>query len=289
MSHPLSRRRFLEGSAAAGAWGIGFSVRGAMGRVLGGPGEPDFPVVDFHAHCLEGRVVPLAKLVENAAQRGIKLGVLEHAGRDQRLTNDAQLEAFIRDLTPYSVYKGIQAEGLDWMGCFSKEVVAKLDYVLSDALTLPEKNGPKRIWTSEIVVTDKQGFMDRYLDFNVQVMSREPIDIMANPTFLPDAIVKEYDALWTEPRMRRFIETAKKQGVAIEINSRYNIPSLAFLRRAKDAGVKFSFGSNQDGADAGHLDYSLKMAKELGLARKDLFEPAPPDKKPILRRSLPLP
>jgi hypothetical protein len=33
----------------------------------------------------------------------------------------------------------------------SKEVVAKLDYVLSDALTLPEKCRTERIWTSEIV------------------------------------------------------------------------------------------------------------------------------------------
>jgi histidinol phosphatase-like PHP family hydrolase len=280
----LSRRQFLKGGAAAGGLAVALGEPDdAIWPFAVDPGELDFPVVDFHALCFE-ESVPLAKLAEDAAQRGVKLGVLEHAGRNQRLMNDAQLEAFINYLAPYPVYKGIQAEGLDWMRCFSKEVVAKLDYVLSDALTLPEKDGTKRIWTSEIVITDKQDFMDRYLDFNVQVMAQEPIDIMANPTFLPDAIVKEYDALWTDARMRRFIETAKKYNVAIEINSRYNIPGLSFLRAAKDAGVKFSFGSNQHGAEATHLDYSLKMAKELRLTRKDIFEPAPSDKKPILQR-----
>jgi hypothetical protein len=39
------------------------------------------------------------------------------------------------------------------------------------------------------------------------------------------------------------------------------------------------------GEDVGKLDYSVKMAKELGLTRKDMFMPAPASSKPILRRT----
>ena len=103
--------------------------------------------------------------------------------------------------------------------------------------------------------------MDRYVDFNVQVMAREPIDILANPTFLPICIEDQYDALWTPARMSQVIETAVRYGVAIEINARYRIPSLTFLRMAKEAGVRFSFGSNHHGEDIGRMGYCLEMAR----------------------------
>jgi histidinol phosphatase-like PHP family hydrolase len=65
--------------------------------------------------------------------------------------------------------------------------------------------------------------MDRYVDFHVQVMSKEPLDILANPTFVPELLVPDYDRLWTELRMRRIIAAAVKYRVAIEINSRYQV------------------------------------------------------------------
>ena len=246
-------------------------------------GDLGFPIVDFHAHTFEGNV-PLEKIIEAAKQRGVKLGVVEHGGHGQVLDNDEAVKSYVARLAGYPVYKGMQAEGVDWPKCFSKEVVAQLDYVLSDALTLPEKGKKVRIWTSEIHIDDPQDFMERYVAFNVQVIAGEPIDICANPTFLPDAILAQYDTLWTKERMMKIIEAARKANVAIEINSRYNIPSLAFLRLAKEAGTKFSFGTNNRDLDVGKLDYSLKMAKALGLTRDDMFVPAPAGEKPIQRR-----
>lgn len=133
-------------------------------------------------------------------------------------------------------------------------------------------------------VEDKQDFMDRYTDFNVQVIVKEPIDILANPTYLPPAIAGQYDALWTPPRMRKIIDAAVKYGVALEINSGYRLPRMAFLRMVKEAGARFSFGSNIRGPEVGKKDYWLEAIKSVGLTRKDLFTPAPPGQKPIQRR-----
>lgn len=36
---------------------------------------------------------------------------------------------------------------------------------------------------------------------NFQVLG-EPIDIIANPTYLPQCIAQHHDEIWTEPRMR---------------------------------------------------------------------------------------
>jgi len=284
MNSRSSRRKFLA-TAAGGALGVASPFFIKRVSDIFGAEDPGFPVVDYHAHALEDKL-PLERIVEMAAQRGVKLGVVEHGGFGQPLSGNEALKTYIATLAGYAVYKGMQAEGLDWMQCFSKEVVAQLDYVLSDALTFPEKDGRRvRLWTPEARIEDKQDFLERYVDFNVQVISQEPIDIMANPTFLPDAIVNEYEALWTRERMRKVIDAAMKHNVAIEINSRFNIPSLAFLKMAKDAGVKFSFGSNFNGKDVGKLDYGLKMAKELGLKGNDMFVPAPANRKPILIRT----
>jgi histidinol phosphatase-like PHP family hydrolase len=129
--------------------------------------------------------------------------------------------------------------------------------------------------------------MDRYVDFHEEVMAKEPIDIIANPTFLPEALEPDYDKLWTEKRMRKIIESAVRHHVAIEINSRYKVPRLPFLEMAKAARVKFSFGSNAHTADAiGDIDYGVAMYRKLGLTLKEFFRPAPAGKKPIQIRTL---
>jgi len=244
-----------------------------------------FPLVDLHAH-LEDEI-SLERALQIARARGVTLGVVEHGGRGQAIRDDKTLDSYVESLEGSPVYKGMQAEGLDWPACFTVEAVARLDFVLSDALTFPEKDGTRvRIWEPHVRIDDAQDFMERYVDFNVQVMAREPIDILGNPTFLPICIEEQYDALWTPARMGKVIGAAARYGVAIEINARYRIPSLAFLRLAKDAGLRFSFGSNHHGEDIGRLEYCLDVARELGLTAQDIFTPQPAGMKPIQRRSL---
>ena len=230
-------------------------------------------------------------LLAISQKRGVKFGIVEHAGTKANkypalLSNDEDLARHLRSLEGRPVYKGIQAEGLDWMGCFSKEMLGRLDYVLSDALTMPQKNGERwELWRPSIRVSDKQDFMDRYVDFHVEVMSVEPLDILANPTFLPHCLAEEFDALWTTARMQTVIDAALKYQVAIEINSQYRLPRAKFLEQAKAAGVKFSFGSNIRGENVGKLDYCLEMVHQFGLTREQLFTPAPAGEKPFQRRA----
>jgi histidinol phosphatase-like PHP family hydrolase len=71
------------------------------------------------------------------------------------------------------------------------------------------------------------------------------------------------------------IDAAAKNRVAVEINSRYRLPSAAFIKLAKKAGVKFSFGTNNGDANLGRLEYSLQMVEECGLKWQDIFVPKP--------------
>ena len=284
MNRHVSRRAFLGGAVAAGAMGIRTMHAKGIPSAGWAAEQFDFPLIDFHAH-VEGDFSLLIAL-DQAKALGVKLGLAQHGGCHDPMNNDAALRKYLSSVASQPVFKGMQADGDDWMHCFSKEAVAELDYVLSDALTFPEKDGRLvHLWTPEAKITDKQDFMERYVDYNVRVITEEPIDIFANPTFLPEAIAKEYDSLWTEKRTRKIIDAAVKYGVAIEINSLYNIPSAKFLRLAKESGVKFSFGSNAHNTGVGKLAYSIQMAKELGLTRENMFMPAPHDQKPIMRRT----
>ncbi len=283
MRFNLSRRQFLGGVAAGGA--ISASAVFFCRSSARAASAADIPLVDYHVHL--DAVVTLEKALELSRERSVKFGIVEHAGsRENRypglLSTDEDLKRYMKMLEGKPVYKGIQAEGLNWPTCFSKEVVAELDYVLSDALTFPEKDGQRvELWRPWVKVDDKQDFMDRYTDFNVQVMAREPIDILANPTFLPGVLQGEFDSLWTKERMRRVIDAAVKYNVAIELNTAYRLPRAAFLRMAREAGVRFSFGSNIHGLEVGKLDYAVEVIRELGLTRKDIFSPAPAGRKPI--------
>jgi len=285
MNNQLSRRSFLGGVSAACTLFPGALL--AAENETSQTSNLDFPLVDFHVH-LDNSTVD--KALEIAGQRGIKFGVVEHAGTKENkypmvLSNDEELRKYLANLEGKPVYKGIQAEWLDWMGCFSWEALGQLDFVLSDAMTIRGKDGKRvKMWEPGFEIGDKQTFMDRYVDWHVEIMATEPLDIFANLTWLPSSLTTEYDALWSAARMQKVIDAAIKYGVALEISSSMKAPKMPFLMMAKAAGAKFSFGSNGRYPNMGKLDYSLAMARSLGLRRSDMFMPAPAGQKAVQRR-----
>ena len=73
-------------------------------------------------------------------------------------------------------------------------------------------------------------------------------------------------------RMKRVIDAAIENDVAIEINNRRKIPSPAFIKTAKAAGAKFSFGTNNELAGVGTaVEYPIRMVRECGLKWQDIF------------------
>jgi len=55
------------------------------------------------------------------------------------------------------------------------------------------------------------------------------------------------------------------------------------LQIAKEAGVKFSFGSNGRYPSMGKIDFSLQMAADLGLTKADMFTPGMEQQKAVRR------
>lgn len=233
----------------------------------------NFPLVDFHVHLKGG--LTLEEALANSRRVGINYGIAPNCGVGFPITDDAGIYKFLEALKGQPVFLGMQAEGREWVKMFSREAIEKFDYVFTDAMTFTDDRGKRiRLWIAEEVqIDDEQAFMEMVVDRILSVLGDEPIDVYVNPTFLPARIADKYAELWTEKRMDRVIEAALKSNVAIEINAHYRIPSPTFIKRAKQAGVKFTFGTNNSGRDLGRLEYCLDMVKECGLTSEDMFVP----------------
>jgi histidinol phosphatase-like PHP family hydrolase len=280
MAPLLTRRRFLSTAVAVGVCAAG--IKGGRAAPALRTPPPEWPLIDYHVH-LDNSTIE--KIVALGAELGVMFGIVEHAGTKLNdypvvLSNDAELKAYLKMLDGQPVFKGLQAEWTDWRGCFSDTMLAQVDFVLSDAMTFPGPDGRRqKLWLPGVEIGDAPTFMDRFTDWHVHVMAVGPIDILAHPTWLPAPIADRYDELWTEARMRKIVDAAVRYGVAIELSAAKQVPRLPFLRMAKAAGAKFSFGSNGRYPQMGRIDYALAMARELKLQAGDLFTPAPPGRK----------
>lgn len=274
----MTRRDFLVAGAGAMLAGGGAGGARAAARDPDVPLSPDgLPLVDLHAHPDRSTIDAIVAL---ARERGVKLGMVEHAGTRENvyprmLSNDAELLAWTRELEGRGVYKGVQAEWIDWSSCFSKRALAALDFVLGDAMTFPGPDGRRmKLWEKEAVIDDDASrFMDRFVEWHVQILHEQPIDLLANVSWLPAKFAADHERLWTERRVTRVVEAFARRGIAMEISSSYQLPKLSFLRIARAAGLKFTFGSNGRYPNMGRLDYSLEMARTLRLTRADVWLP----------------
>ena len=272
----LSRRQFI--SLSSGLLAAPLLAGAAADDKAPKPGADDnaVPKVDLHVH-LDNSTIE--KVVALSKERGVRFGIVQHAGTTENkypvmLSTDADLEGYIKMLDNTGVFKGLQAEWIDWASCFSKPVLKKLDFVLSDAMTMPGPDGKRmKLWDPTAVIGAPDEFMDKYADWHAHRMSTEPLDVFGNVTWLPEKLLPDYDKLWTDPRMHKVIDAAVKYNVALEISGSLKLPKLPFLRMAKAAGVKFTFGTNGRYPNMGLIDYCLETAKELNLTRADMFLP----------------
>ena len=237
--------------------------------------EKGIPLMDLHVHLKGGLTTEQA--LANARQYGFTYGIAYNCGLKMGFESDDSLRTFVQSYKrPQGTYLAMQAEGREWLDMFSTETVELFDYVFTDAMTWTNDNGKRmRLWIpEETEIGDPQDFMDQLVKNIESILDNEPVDIYVNATYLPDALSDQYDSLWTPERMDRVIQALERNNIAMEISARYQIPSETFIKRAKASGVKFTFGTNNTGAnDLGRLEYCLDMIRSCDLTKEDIWIP----------------
>jgi hypothetical protein len=253
-------------------------------------GGANYPVVDYHTHLKAD--VTLEDALRRWREQGIYAGIAVNGGLSFPISSDAGLELFLSELDGKPAFKAFQAEGREWVTLFTRKALERFDYVFTDSMTWTDDRGRRmRLWIDREVGTidDAQAFMETLVDRTVGILNHEPIDIYVNPTFLPNQLSARYDELWTPSRMEQVVAALKRNGVAMEINDRYRIPSLAFIKLARAAGVKFACGTNNaSAADLGRLEYCIEMIGAAGLTWQDMWVPPADGQKAIQRKPLPV-
>ena len=241
--------------------------------------QQDFPVIDYHVH-LKG---DLTKEMAHAMSMsyGINYGVAPNAGEGgvgRMLADDDEVYAYYEEISGEPFLFGVQGEGRRWTQTFSQEALGIFEYLFTDAMTIVDHKGRlSRIYRPEEVFFDgitKEAYMDHLVDQTVLILTNEPADIYANPTFLPDALQADYDKLWTTERVDRVLDVLEKYHIALEINPRYLIPSFDIIRRAKERGIKFTFGTNNVDSHFGKLEYAVEAINACGLTPDDIWFPS---------------
>jgi len=235
------------------------------------------PVIDYHIHLRGGMTVK--KAMDRQAVTGINVGVLKNIGKGWPIETDDQLRKFLDAVKGKPVFVGLQVNDRDWMDKHSPELLKRLDYVLGDTMIMPmpdDDSKPVKLWMADqYTIDDPQAWMKRYVRHNLQVLS-EPITILANPTYLPPAVKDMYDELWTDERMRRVIQAAIDNTVALEINAGSGLPHERFIRMAKRMGAKFTFGTNNFHDRPIDMTRCFQAIGRYQLTKDDMFVPTAP-------------
>ena len=263
----MYRRTFLKTAAlAAGAILARNEIEAAPDAA-----STEVPLLDLHVHLTDE--FPIARMLELAGRRGVKLGIVEHPA-DWALKGDAELRRHLDLLQPHPVYIGLQPLDFDWRRRFSPELLAEVDYVLQDPQIFTMPDGERmQIWEFNTYVGDEEAFMERYMEHTLRVLNTSGIDIFGWPLFLPVCIARDYYRLWTPERRRTIIDAAKARSVAIEINDMAHTPHEEFILEARRAGVKFTIGSDSRNRNVGRLGYCRAIVQRCGLRPEDFWVP----------------
>jgi len=242
--------------------------------------------MDLHVHTtMSDGYVPLEELVRIGAERGVQIGVADHVSRRnlKRFVSDEQkVRRYLDALEAQDVFvSGEFCWCDDYYLDLPDEVMARFDYLVGSnhGFNLPG-GGMGSPWWEELPPAWRrrpQALMDVMVDELCRMVRTMPIQIAAHSTLTPPAlfdIEKDVDAWWTAEREDRYVEALAESGVALEISNRYRLPHDRLLRKALQAGVRFSLGSDGHGVEqVARLEWAAQTARRVGVTDAHLFVP----------------
>lgn len=236
--------------------------------------------VDCHAHttCSDGSL-EIAELVDHVRARGVRPGVADHVSRDvaYSIKSVEAARGYVEALEEHPVARGAE---FCWHDTLWRElpddILVRLTHRIGSlhGIFLPG-GGALHLWSRRIPEgLTPAHYMDAHVANIEQFAAEMPVDILAHPTLVAlhfRAIPGE--ELWSEAHEDRAVRALAAAGITFELSSRYP-PHERLVRRAHDAGLRFSLGSDGHTAEqVGVLDAPLELARTVGISEDELFDP----------------
>ncbi|MBA2243348.1 MAG: hypothetical protein H0W11_00185 [Gemmatimonadetes bacterium] len=241
---------------------------------------------DLHAHTtMSDGHAPLERVVEVAAERGVAIGIADHISTlNSRLFigTEVRLRRYFEALERQPVFRSGEFCWCDrlWER-LPEELMDRFDYRIGSnhGFWLPDGSMASPWWETLPAPWDErpQELMEIMVCNLCDMVRTMPVQIAAHSTLLPPAfleIEEDVEAWWTEEREDRYVEALAESGVALEISNRYRLPHDRLLRKAKQAGARFSLGSDgHSERQVARLEWATATAHRVGVTDSDLFLP----------------
>lgn len=241
---------------------------------------------DLHVHTsMSDGDLSLERVVETAASLGVTVGIADHISTrnpDRFVATDAQIRAYLDAISRAPVFRAGEFCWCDrWATDLPDELIERFDYRIGSnhGFNLPDGVFGSPWWTKLPSPWDRHPHkvMEHMVANLCDLVRQMPIQIVAHPTLTPAVLLgiePDIHSWWTHDLEDQFVEAAASSGVAIEISNRYRLPHDRLLLKAKQAGARFSLGSDgHTQSQVGRLGWAVQTARRVGIGRADLFVP----------------
>lgn len=227
----------------------------------------------------------LAEVARVAEALGVQVGIADHVSSrntDLFVSTPEKLDRYLDALDGASVFRSAE---LCWRDSFSQsladEIIERFDYLVGSnhGFALPDGSmvSPWSRALPSAWAAAPARFMDIWVQNLCDLVAAMPIAIVAHPTLVPPALLSlesDMHSWWTEEREDRFVEATVRAGVALEISNRYRLPHDRLLKKAREAGARFTLGSDgHQRHQVARLEWAVQAAERAGIGDKQLFIP----------------
>jgi histidinol phosphatase-like PHP family hydrolase len=236
--------------------------------------------VDCHAHTTySDGALRVPDLVEKARALGVRPSVADHISRDAPTTVDSPraVARYLDDLDGYDV---LRSGEFCWHDALWRELppstVRRFTHRVGSLHSIRLANGSWfRVFHRDIPDgLTPAAYMEAHVSSLEALAVEMPVDILAHPTLVSPTL-REIDPheLWPEALEERAVRALLAGGVAFEISNRYR-PHERLVRRAADAGVRLSLGSDgHSRAQVADVALPLALARSVGVQDAELYDP----------------
>lgn len=237
--------------------------------------------LDCHAHTTwsDGHR-DLDSALDIIRERGVRPSIADHVSLDV-VGGIASLERLEEYLDALSTRECGRAAEFCWHDPLWRDVPAAMQGRFTHtigslhAVWLPDGTLQRAFTRTLAEGLTPHGYIEALLA-NLDRLAREmPIDIVAHPTLVPIPMrTLPPEEVWREQDEERMVQLFAESSLIFEVSSRYR-PHERLIRRAVDAGVRLSLGSDGHAAQQlGDIAFPLSLTRALGVPDAALYDPA---------------
>jgi len=244
-------------------------MRGGLSRLLN--------KIDLHTHTtFSDGSCSVEDVVQMARVRGLEfVAVTDHYSEAQELPKrmrKAQILGYLDALNGLPLLRGVEVEIFgDGTVSISSETARLFDLVIGGVHNLNDRV----FWGDSRPIWNPPQFMKDLSRALIKGMETGLIDVLAHPTWLPEAIRPAATSLVTADWISEVVDAARSCEVAMEVSGAWRVPEESFVQKCLDRGVELSIGSDAHNVNmVGETGYAVDLLRKTGAEAKDVFLPS---------------